>query len=136
MNLIMKKLLIKVFQSAQHFVDTPSHKFDELLSIFCDILTTLVSKAPNIDAYDNITKIVNVSFQKVFSKVRDIREEYNLASRSRPMVARGMKELAPVVDNQDNDNRVKYFIIEMKPLMKTRLMRLMKKMITCLMVSK
>lgn len=64
MNLIMQQVLIKVIQSAQHFVGTLNHNFDEIPSIFGDVLKTLEAKAPNIDDYDNLTKIVNPSFEK------------------------------------------------------------------------
>ena len=66
MNLIMQQVLIKVIRSNQHFVDIPNYKFDEVLQILDDVLTTLEAKAPNVDAFDNLTKIVNVSFQKAF----------------------------------------------------------------------
>lgn len=59
-------MLVKVIGFFQPFLDTPNHKFDEMLRIFEDILKTIEVKAPNVDAYENLTNILNVSFQKVF----------------------------------------------------------------------
>lgn len=69
MNLLLQQFLIKVIRSTQHFMDTLIHKFDELLLIFEETLGILKKLAPTIEAYDNLTKVINVKFQKVFRKV-------------------------------------------------------------------
>lgn len=68
MNLNMQKVLIKVVRFAQHFVDIPDYKFDEVLSIFEYTLEIVNAQAPMANAYGNLIEIINVSFQKVFEK--------------------------------------------------------------------
>lgn len=61
-NIIMQQILIKVIMSAHHFLDIPNYKFDDVLKICKDVLSTLEANAPNVDAFDNLTKIFNLSF--------------------------------------------------------------------------
>lgn len=46
------------------------------------------AKVLTVDGYKNLTKFVNVSFQKVFNKLWEIKEDYELTSRARPLVLR------------------------------------------------
>lgn len=61
-NIIMQQILIKVIMPAHHFLDIPNYKFDDVLKICKFVLSTLEANAPNVDSFDNLTKIFNLSF--------------------------------------------------------------------------
>lgn len=59
-------MLIKVIRSAEHIVDTPNHKFDEMLIIQYETFDHLKAQDPTAAAYDLISKQINMIFQRVF----------------------------------------------------------------------
>lgn len=62
MYLIMKQVLIKVFRSIKNFVDILNYKFDEVFLILEETVDILRAQALTVDAYDNLSKMVNLSF--------------------------------------------------------------------------
>ncbi|CAI9269266.1 unnamed protein product [Lactuca saligna] len=83
--------------------------------------------------HENLTKIVNVSFQKVFAKLEDLQEEFALASKARPLVAKGGEGVSTSGYQLRQWQPSQVFQLRDKtPITK----RLMKRMMTCLMVSK
>ncbi|CAI9299874.1 unnamed protein product [Lactuca saligna] len=91
MNMIMREVLIKVMQSSQHFVDILNYKFDEVLLIMDETLDTLTAQAPTVDAYDKIYKQINLSFQRVFEKIDELKLNALLASKA---CKRGRKDVS------------------------------------------
>lgn len=67
MNMVMQEVLIKVIWSAQHFMDTLNHKFDEMLLILEETLYHIKAQSPNVEAYYSFSKQINMSFQRVFN---------------------------------------------------------------------
>lgn len=89
LNLILQQFLIKFIWSAKHFVDVPNYKFDEVIQIILDILNTVKVQTPTVDANDKLSKMVNLSFQKVFDKINEIKGTMLLAPMVGPSDARG-----------------------------------------------
>lgn len=50
--MVMQEVLIKVTQSALHFVDTPNYEFDDMLLILEENFKHPKAKAPIAIAYD------------------------------------------------------------------------------------
>lgn len=73
-------------------MDIPNYKFGEVLNIFEDTWDTLRDQTSMADAYENLTKMVNMSFQKVFDKFGDMKDLLELATKFKPSVARGGEE--------------------------------------------
>lgn len=115
LHLILQQVLIIVIRSAQHFVDIPNYKFDSVLSIFKYILDTLKAQDPTTISYDNLTKMVNLSFQKVFNKIGELCDTVMLAPKVGP--SDGGNLLLLVVGNEARNSKSK-----MKPLIKMKMM--------------
>ncbi|CAH1452038.1 unnamed protein product [Lactuca virosa] len=88
-NLMMQQFLVKFIQFTQHFVDIPKYKFDEVPLILEDALDTFKDQSHTADTYDNLSKMVNLIFQKVFDKLGEFKDDMKLALKSRPSNARG-----------------------------------------------
>lgn len=87
-------------KSSQHIVDILNCKFDEVLLNFEDTFNVLKKQPTTAKAYENITKIVNTIFQKVFEKVGEIKDQVMLAPKVGPSNARGGEALvADVINN-------------------------------------
>ncbi|CAH1427705.1 unnamed protein product [Lactuca virosa] len=87
--MVLQQFLIRVIKYVQHFIDILNYKFDEVLKRFEDTLEELKKQDPNVDAYDNLTKVVNVSFQKVFEKFGKLKDQVFLALKVGPSYAIG-----------------------------------------------
>lgn len=70
-------------------MDIPNYKFNEVHRIFEDVLETLKAQAPKENSYDNLTKIFNMSNQKVFEKFGDLKEKLELLLKVGPSAAKG-----------------------------------------------
>lgn len=88
-------------------MDIPNYKFDSVLSIFKYILDTLKAQDPTTIAYDNLTKMVNLSFQKVFNKIGELCDTMMLTPKVGPSDARGGKLLLLVVGNEARNSKSK-----------------------------
>lgn len=89
MNFIIQQVLIKVIWFAQHFVDILISKLDEVLLIMEETLDTLKDQALTSDAYNKLTKQINLSFQKVLENFGHLNTDEMLALQARPSHARG-----------------------------------------------
>lgn len=66
MDMVMQEVLMKVVQSAQQFVDTPNHIFDEILIILDETFNHLKAQDLTTNAYDFLSNKINKTFQWVF----------------------------------------------------------------------
>lgn len=89
MNMVMQEVLIKVIRSAQHFVDIPNHKFDEMLIFLDGIFDHLRAQAPTSSAYDSLSKQINIIFQRLFERLVELKLDSMLALEARPFHVRG-----------------------------------------------
>lgn len=89
MNMIMQEVLIKLIRATWNVVDVPNNKFDEMLVIIDQTFTNLKGQAPIAEAYDALSKQINMSFQKVFKRLSELQSEARLASDSGPSHTRG-----------------------------------------------
>lgn len=85
----MQQILIKVIRSTQYFMDIPSYKCDEVLLIMEEMLDTLKDQDPTVDAYDKLTKKINLGFQNDFKIFGDLQPGGFLTLEARQYDARG-----------------------------------------------
>lgn len=91
MNLIMQQVLINVIRSTQHFVDIPINKFNEVLLVIEETLDTLKAQAHTVDTYDKLSKQINLSFQRMFEKICDLKYDMLIVSKAGPAQQEGEK---------------------------------------------
>lgn len=65
-------------------MDTPNHKFDEMLLILDKTFDHLKAQASTVEAYDSFSKQINMRFQCVFVRLDDFKFEALLASKAGP----------------------------------------------------
>lgn len=87
----------------------PNYKFDEVLAIFEETLYTLKAQAPTVDAYNNLLKLLILSFQKVFEKIGEVKETLTLALKVGPSNAKGGEVVVPT----GNKARISNFEIKL-----------------------
>lgn len=80
--MVMQEVLIKVIRSAQHFVDIPNHKFDEMLIFLDGIFDHLRAQAPTSSAYDSLSKQINIIFQRVFERLVELKLDSSIRSKA------------------------------------------------------
>lgn len=68
---------------------TPNHKFDEMLIILEKTFAHPKAQAPTVEAYDSLSKKINMSFQRVSKRLRELNSSSFLASYLGPSHARG-----------------------------------------------
>ena len=74
MNLIIQQVFFKLLWSTWNIVDVPNWKFDEMLAVLRHLSDHLAGQAPTSTTYDNLTKQLNTSLQKVFKKFDEVKE--------------------------------------------------------------
>lgn len=62
MNMVMKKVIIKLIRSTWNIVYVSNNKFDEMLIILGETCVHLKAQAPTVKEYDALTKHINTSF--------------------------------------------------------------------------
>ncbi|CAI9270899.1 unnamed protein product [Lactuca saligna] len=73
-------------------MDILNYKFDKVILFYEETLEVLNKHAPTAEAYGNLTKIFNVSFQKVFDNFGELKEQVELSPKIGPSDTRVGKE--------------------------------------------
>lgn len=76
----MQPFLIKLLRARWHIVDILNNKFDKLLSILSSLFDHLKVQAPIVEAYDALSKKINMSFQRVIECLYEVQANSRLAS--------------------------------------------------------
>lgn len=85
----MQEVLIKIKHSTWHIADVTNHKFDEMLHIIEATFDHLKAQALIVEAYDSISKEINISSQKVFEILNELMSDLVLELEARPSHVRG-----------------------------------------------
>lgn len=82
-------MINKVIHPIQHHLDILNYKFDEMLCILDETFDHIKDQAPTVDAYESLSKKINIIFQKVFKRLNELNSNQLLASEVGPSHARG-----------------------------------------------
>lgn len=66
MNMIMQEVLIKLIRATWNVFDVPNNNNYEMLIIIYETFSHLKAQAPIGEAYDALSKQINMSFKRVF----------------------------------------------------------------------
>lgn len=81
MNLAMQEVLIKFICATQRHLDIPNYKFDELLFILDHTFDYLKSQAPTTEAYDSLSRKINLSIYRMFECLFELNSDQFLHRR-------------------------------------------------------
>lgn len=101
-------------------MDVPNHKFDDMLVILDETFAHLKTQAPTFEAYDALTKKLNMIFHWVFEQLEEIKSYYVLALKARTSHAKGevqkQVQWKPISDYALRDKSTGEGIMEVKTL--------------------
>ncbi|KAL7618681.1 hypothetical protein Lser_V15G04364 [Lactuca serriola] len=64
-------------------------KFDAIHKVVEDVMEELKKQSPTVETYDNLSKIINLSFRKVLEKIGGLKDQIKLAPMAGAFDARG-----------------------------------------------